>query len=115
MFKKTLLMSLSRQCFCLFVVGVLLIGQLSTCPCSLISFSVVKLNSAAFNTPQSECFVGVVDMDDSPGFLPVVVPEVSLVVSTELPLQNLPPLLLFSAAGFSSLPFVRPPPLVSPC
>ena len=115
MSKKTLLVSLVRQYLCPFVVGVLFLGQLSVCPYSLISSSVVRFNSAAFDTPQSEYFVEVADIDDGFDFKLIVVLEGSLSAGTEMSEQSLPSLLLFSAAGFPSLPFVRPPPIVSSC
>ena len=115
MFKNVLLMSLFRRCFCLFVAGVLLMGPLSVCPRSLTSFSVAKLDTIVFDTSQSACFIGAVDVDDSSDFLAVMVPEVASSVSTELPLQSLSSLLLLPAAGFSSLPFARPPPVAFLC
>jgi len=96
-------------------------GPLSVCPRLLTSFSVAKLNTIntintiVFDTSQSACFIGAVDVDDSSDFLAVMVPEVASSVSTELPLQSPSSLLLLPAAGFSSLPFARPPPVAFLC
>lgn len=115
MFKSTLLMSLLRQSFCLVVVGILFVGQLPDGSHLSASSSVVKLHSCVFDASTFDSFIGAVEIDDSADFLPAAIPGVSLSTVVELPLSYSPAPLLLYAAGVSSPPLARPPPVVFTC
>ena len=115
MFKSALLMSLFRQFFCLVMVGALLLGQLPGGTRLSASSPVVKLHSSVFDVSTCDYSIGKVENDDSSDFLPAVVPEISLSIAAELPLSYFSAPLLLFAAGVSSPPLARPPPVVFSC